>query len=200
MNFKYIAIEREYGSGGTKIARRLAKECGIACYGHEILEAVAREKNVSVEEIQRCEENVSNSFLYAVYTLGQIQSGNGDGLSREGQLFVAEQEFIRKSAYHGPAVYLGHCAAEALRQFPVLKVFIRCSDQEQKAKRIAAEYGIPENEAERTRKRFDNKRARYFYANTAKKWEDMKNYDVVLDSGTLGIDGCVAALTGLARG
>ena len=27
--------------------------------------------------------------------------------------------------------------------------------------------------------------------------DDLKNYDMVLDSGTLGIDGCVAALKGL---
>lgn len=62
MKYRYIAIEREYGSGGTTIARRLAEECGIACYGQEILEAVAKEQNVSVDEIQRCEETVSNSF------------------------------------------------------------------------------------------------------------------------------------------
>ena len=42
MKCNYITIEREYGSGGTKIARRLAEECGIACYGAEILEAVSR--------------------------------------------------------------------------------------------------------------------------------------------------------------
>lgn len=29
MSYKYIAIEREYGSGGTKIARQLSEECGI---------------------------------------------------------------------------------------------------------------------------------------------------------------------------
>ena len=42
MKCNYITIEREYGSGGTKIARRLAEECGIPCYGQEILEAVSR--------------------------------------------------------------------------------------------------------------------------------------------------------------
>ncbi len=49
MRFKYITIEREYGSGGTKIARRLAEECGLACYGQEILEAVSKTLNIPVE-------------------------------------------------------------------------------------------------------------------------------------------------------
>ena len=64
MSFQYITIEREYGSGGTNIARRLAEACGIACYGEEILEAVAQKLDISVEQIQRYEESVSNSFLY----------------------------------------------------------------------------------------------------------------------------------------
>lgn len=37
MKFRYITIEREYGSGGTKIARRLSEISGVPCYGHEIL-------------------------------------------------------------------------------------------------------------------------------------------------------------------
>lgn len=40
--YHYITIEREYGSGGTKIARKLASITGVPCYGHEILEAVSK--------------------------------------------------------------------------------------------------------------------------------------------------------------
>ena len=199
MKFQHITIEREYGSGGTEIACRLAEKCGMACYGKEILEAVAKEQNVSVEDIQRSEENVSNSFLYTVYAIGQMQSGNSSVLSAEGKLFVAEHEFIRNSAYNGPAVYLGHCASHALKDFKILRVFIRCQDKEKKAKRAVEDYNIPESEVDKTCKRFDNKRSRYYYANTTKKWEDMNNYDVVLDSGVLGIDGCVDALAALLR-
>ena len=50
--------------------------------------------------------------------------------------------------------------------------------------------------AEATRKRFDKKRANYYSANTTKKWDNAANYDIVLDSGMLGTDGCVSALKG----
>ena len=197
MSHKYITIEREYGSGGTKIARRLAEECSVSCYGQEILEAVSKEHGVSIEEIQKSEENVTNSFLYTIYAIGQIQSGNTSVLTREGKLFVAEQEFIRKSALKGPAIYLGHCASEALSGQDVIRVFIRCSDKDIKAKRIEKDYGIPAGECEGIRRRFDNKRCKYYFANTAKKWDDLSNYDIVLDSATLGIDGCVSVLKGI---
>ena len=33
MKTKFITIEREYGSGGTTIARLLSDKTGIPCYG-----------------------------------------------------------------------------------------------------------------------------------------------------------------------
>lgn len=197
MKYKYIAIEREYGSGGTEIGHRVAEECKIKCYGREILEAVAEKMNVSVEDIQRNEEKATNSFLYAVYALGKIQEGRGDMLSYDGKLFIAEQEYIRNTALLSPAIYLGHCACEALPAKDTLKVFIRCSDKKAMDHRVLHEYGIPTKNAEATYKRFNSKRSKYYYANTAKKWDDFRNYDLVLDSGTLGIEGCVAVLKAL---
>ena len=61
MNIRYVTIEREYGSGGTEIADRVAKECGISCYGREILEIAAAKLHISVEEAQQYEENASAS-------------------------------------------------------------------------------------------------------------------------------------------
>ncbi|MGM9607638.1 MAG: AAA family ATPase [Oscillospiraceae bacterium] len=198
MKVKYITIEREYGSGGTKIARRLAEETGVACYGREILEAVSRKQNISVDEIDHYEETVSNSFLYSIFVMGKAAAGESDMLSREGHIFVAEQREIQLFARRGRAIFLGHCASEALKgQEQVVRVFIRCTDEAQKKARIMEDYGIPETAVESTQKRFDKRRANYYYANTGRRWDDFKNYDMVLDSAVLGVDGCVAALKGL---
>ncbi len=195
MNFKYITIEREYGSGGTKIARKLAEETGLPCYGKEILEAVSKANDIPVKDIEKYEENVTGSFLYTLYALGKSGIGNSDMLSLEGHIFIAEQAEIQKMAYGGKAIFLGHCACEALKdQKGVLKVYIRCSDENEKKKRITEDYDIPERDVQRTQKHFNKKRANYYYANTAKRWDDMNNYDVILDSAVLGIDGCVNIL------
>ncbi|HIS47541.1 MAG TPA: cytidylate kinase-like family protein [Candidatus Scybalocola faecigallinarum] len=197
MKCNYITIEREYGSGGTKIARRLAEVCSIACYGPEILEAVSKKNNVPVEHIQHYEESVSGSFLYTLFVMSQVQSGDSDMLTKEGHIFLDEQKEIQRLASSGPAIFLGHCASEALKKRSgVVKVFIR-ADSDEKKKRIMRDYGIAEKDVEHVRKRFDNKRSKYYYANTTKRWSDMKNYDIVLDSSRLGIDGCVRVLKGL---
>lgn len=195
MKFRYITIEREYGSGGTKIARRLSEETGVPCYGREILEAVSKARNIPIKDIEKYEETVTNSFLYTIYAVAQSSGGNPDMLSREGHIFIAEQAEIQKMAYNGKAIFLGHCASEALKDKKgVLKVYIRCSDNEEKKKRIIEDYAIPECDVEKTKKYFDKKRANYFFANTAKRWDDMNNYDVILDSAVLDIDGCVNVL------
>jgi cytidylate kinase len=119
-------------------------------------------------------------------------------LTEDGQIFVAEQEEIQKLAKQGSAIFLGHCASEALREEEgVVKVFIRCSDSAQKRERIIKDYGIDKAEVDYVRERFDKKRANYYYANTKSKWKDFSSYDIVLDSATLGIDGCAAILGGL---
>ena len=197
MKVKYITIEREYGSGGTEIARKLAAQTGVACYGREILEQVSRDNDIPIDQIERYEESISGSFLYSVFVMSKAASGDTDMLTAEGYIYVAEQAVIRHMANHGPSVFLGHCASEALKDYDgVIKVYIRCSDEAAVKARIEG-YGIESDKAEAQKRKFDKKRANYYYANTLKKWEDLKNYDLVLDSGTLGIDGCVSVLAAL---
>lgn len=194
MKYKYITIEREYGSGGTKIAEETAKRCKIPCYGREILEAVADDQNIPISQIDAYEENVSNSFLYSIYFWAKAQDGDSDMLTKEGHIYIAEQEAIKRFADAGSAIFVGHCAAEALKNKKgLLKVFIR-ADHETKVKRAIKEYGVSEHNVESTLQKFDHKRERYYYANTAHKWYDPGNYDIVLDSSKLGIAGCADLL------
>lgn len=194
MKYRYITIEREYGSGGTQIARELAKRCGMPCYGHEIIEAVASDQNLSPSQIDAYEETVSNSFLYSVYLFSKAQAGDPDMLTKEGHIFIAEQEAIRNFAAAGAAIFVGHCASEALKdKSGLLKVFIH-ANKETKMKRVIEEYGIPKHSAESTVQRFDRKRERYYYANTTRKWHEPDNYDLILDSSTFGVSGCADVL------
>lgn len=200
MRCNFITIEREYGSGGTKVARRLSQAAGIPCYGHEILEAVARRLDLTVESVECYEESVSRSLLYTIALMGQSSGERMRSLSPEDQVFLEEQSEIRRLAGGGPAIFLGHCASEALRDRKgVVRVFIHADEADKRA-RILEDYGIPEESVEAIRKRFDKKRANYYFANTAKRWSDLKNYDLVLNTSTLGVDGCAAALKGLLAG
>ena len=98
----------------------------------------------------------------------------------------------------GPAIFLGHCASDALKgQKGVVKVFIHSENEKEIKSRIIKDYEIPPEEVETTRKYYNKKRAGYYRANTGNDWTDMRKYDLVLDSSRLGIEGCVDVLKGL---
>lgn len=198
MKFRYITIEREYGSGGTKIARRLSEVSGVPCYGREILEAVAKKQRIPVERINQYEEKATGSLIYSMFVMSRVQTGDPNMLTKEGKVFLDEQLEIRRLAMEGPAIFLGHCASDALRdQKGVIKVFIHSENEEEVKNRIAKDYGIAPGDVESTRRFYNKKRAGYFRANTGNEWKDLKNYDVVLDSAKLGIEGCVNILKGI---
>jgi hypothetical protein len=198
MKVRYLAIEREYGSGGTEIARQVAANTGVPCYGKEIIEHTSQTLQMPVDEIEKYEENVTGSILYTFYMMAQANSGSSDMLTKENRIFVAEQEEIRKLAKQGNAVFLGHCASEALKEEDgVIKVFIRCSDNDAKQERIIRDYGISKEQVDAVRERYDKKRANYYHANTNGKWKDYSSYDIVLDSAKIGIEGCAGILSGM---
>lgn len=189
MEYKYIVIEREYGSGGTQIGRLLSEKAGIPCFGAQILSDVSQKLQIPVSEIERYEESVSGSFLYSLYALGRINEGSGDMLSTEDKIFIEEQRLIKEYALRGPAVFIGRCAEKALSSKNVLNVFIRADDEFRK-NRIKEEYGVPEKQVNSAMAKFDKKRRSFYYANTGRKWNDPDNYHLVLDSSKLGIEKC----------
>ena len=53
MNNFIITINRECGSGGGEIARLLGKKLGVKVYDRKILDRVAQQFDLSVENIER---------------------------------------------------------------------------------------------------------------------------------------------------
>ncbi len=194
MKYRYITIEREYGSGGTKVSRLLGEKLGLKVYGQELLDLVAEETQVSVDVIQKYEERATNSLLYSLVQMYRIREQNDEYYSEEEKVFAFEKKIINRLADQGPGIFVGHCAGDVLKNRKgVLRIFIT-SDPEAKTKRIAEDYGLTGKEIENTAKRFDRKRATYYTATTGKNWKDFSNYDLVLNTGTLGLEKTVEIL------
>ena len=115
MKYRYITIEREYGSGGSTIGKELSKVCNVPCYGREILETVAQKRGISVERIDQYEEKATGSLMYSLFLMNRVQAGDANMLPEEGKVFLDEQLEIRRLAQNGPGIFMGHCAAYALK-------------------------------------------------------------------------------------
>lgn len=191
MKYSYITIEREYASGGAQIGETLAKQLGIPCYGKEILEEVARENGTTPEQIQDLEESANGSLLYSIAMATKMMTGESSGISQENALYLAEARTIRRLSQHGSCIFVGRCARWVMKErADVLNVYIH-ADLDFRKKRAVEYYGQKAEKIENLLKRYDKRRSNYYNANTGKKWDDPKEYHLILDSGKLGIGQCV---------
>ena len=86
---------------------------------------------------------------------------------------------------------VGRCADYALEEYEnAINVFIY-ADMDARVRRVVRELGVTDAKAKDIISKNDKKRASYYNYYTSKKWGDSKSYDLCLDSGKLGLDGCV---------
>ena len=86
---------------------------------------------------------------------------------------------------------VGRCADYALAEYPgAISVFIH-ADLDKRIHRLAKVYNLTESAAKEQIIKSDKKRSSYYNYYTSKKWGDSASYNLCLDSGILGVEGCV---------
>lgn len=188
MKNRVITISREFGSGGRTIGKRVAEALGIPCYDSELLQKIAEESGFHVSYIQDAGEYAPGGFLASAFT------HRDGGPNYADYLWKIQYRIISELAQKGPCVIVGRCADYILRdKADCLRVFIH-ADMKFRAERIVKEYGEREDSPEQRLRDKDKRRAAYHRFYTDMKWGHAQNYDVTLNSGTLGIDQCVEIL------
>ncbi len=197
--YTIVVIEREYASGGSEIGRLVGERLGIPVYGREILDMAAKKGNTTPEYLEKLEETATNSLLYSLLSLSKAAEGQPLQIAGADALYLLESQVIRELAQRGKCVIVGRCAGWVLRDRPdALSVFVR-ADKEFRIRRAVEEYGIPEDRAAATLRRFDHRRANYYHANTNLSWKEKAGYHMVLDSGRLGTETCADVITEIVR-
>ncbi len=139
------------------------------------------------------ERAASNSWpAHTVITIARMY-GSGIPLSmnpsKEDAIYVSESRTIRELAHHGPCVIIGRLGNWILRDNPrVLRVFVT-SGKEYAARQVAGLLHIPEEEAARKIERINTGRANHYWQYTGRQWTDVGEYDLILNTEKLGIDG-----------
>lgn len=86
---------------------------------------------------------------------------------------------------------VGRCADYALSDNPdCINIFIH-ADIDKRVKIVSQRANITESKARDLIQKQDKQRASYYNYYTSKKWGDSQSYHLTLDSGKLGIDGCI---------
>lgn len=191
MKNRVITISREFGSGGRTIGKRVAEELKIPCYDNELLMEIAKESGCQENYVQEAGEYASGGFLSNVFSHQGSSPNNAD------YLWQIQYRIISELAEKSPCVIVGRCADYILQdKADCLKVFIH-ADIAFRAERIVKVYGEREESPEQRIRDKDKRRAAYHRFYTDMKWGHAQNYDLTLNSGTLGIDRCVEIIKGI---
>ena len=187
MTKSIITIGRQYGSGGREIGKKLADQLGIPFYDNELLDIAAKKSGICEELFQTNDEKPTSSLLYSLV----MGSYGGDSLPFNHKIFLAQFDAIRSIADEGPCVIIGRCGDYALEDYPnLINIFIH-ADLKLRVKRAIENYGIESGKAEDFVLKTDKKRASYYNFYSSRKWGNLDNYDLTVDSGFLGIDNTV---------
>ena len=187
MRKRIITISRQFGSGGRSIGKEVAKTLGIAYYDRELIEKVAEKTGLSPDFIaERGEYSPSkNPFAYS------FVDRSINGMSLSDYLYNEQRRVILELADKEPCVIVGRCADYILRErTDCLHAFIHASE-EVRAERIVKLYGESDVAPEKRLHDKDARRKVNYRHFTGREWGVAQNYHLTLDSGALGIEGCV---------
>ena len=186
---RIITISRQFGSGGRSVGRLAAEKLGIRCYDNELIARLAEESGFAEEYVKRDSEYLRSNW-FTGFSAGYT--------TPQDNLWFAQCRVIRDIAEKESCVIVGRCADYILREHPnCLNVYLHASP-EFRADRIVNLYKDESDlPVEKRIREKDRSRAAYYLHYTVQEWGDAKNYDVCLDTGTLGIEKCAEIITAL---
>ena len=175
-----ITISREYGSGGRYIGKLVAEKLGIQLYDKQFVEKLAEDTGLSEKYIEDNEQK--RTFLEI------LNNGYYSGLNNSDDLFIKESELIKEVADKESCVIVGRCADFILKDKEnILKIFIDSSLQD-KINRATEYYNLDKNKAQKEIKRINKLRANHYKYYTERDWKNPSNYDICINSDSLGIE------------
>ncbi len=191
-----VTIGREFCTGGTEVAQRVAKELGVKLYDKELITLAAKESGLSEEAIAASEKQHTHSLLYNMYTIGS-------DLPLSDQVFILESRIIKELADKEPCVILGRSGDYVLReQENVLSVFLYAPMEYRESYARSGRYeemkDMSDKEVQEYIRKVDKKRSSYYNYYTQNRWGDAHNYDLTLNAA-LGEDTCVKLILDAVR-
>lgn len=198
-----ITIARQYGSGGREIGEKLSAALGIPVYDKELITEAANKSELHPDVLHKVDEVAANSLLYTL-AMGSNVFGSamsfGYKMPVNDKLFLLQSDVIREYAAKGSCIIIGRCADYVLRDEPNLfRIFIHGDIDCRKARVAERHPDIKSTQVIDIINKTDKRRASYYNFYTGNKWGKYDNYDLMINSSTLGIDETVTLLAAYAK-
>lgn len=183
---RIVTVEREYGAGGSAIARKLADRLSWKLYDQSLTAEIARLAKCDQHSVARLEERVDPLFyrLMKVFMRGSYErSLPVSGLEHldADSMVVFMQRVIEVAATAGDCVIVGRGGPYLLRNRPdAFRVFIY-APLEEKIRRVR-DLGKTEAEACELVATIDQERATFVKKYFGKEWPSRHLYHLMINS------------------
>jgi cytidylate kinase len=187
-----ITINRELGSGGRTVGRKLAEKLGVEFYDKALIKGLQEKFNLTVKEIEKL-KGQKHGWWSDIKRIMQIgpgmntnyylpQKGNETDLLVTKEIFQAEQEILKGIAEEESCVVAGRSGFFVFRDHPNhLSILIQAS-MPFRVERVMRKQNMTEDEARKTIEKVDQMRENYVKEYTKTSRYDTRNYQLVISA------------------
>jgi CMP/dCMP kinase len=200
-----VTVSRQYGSGGSEVAERVARLLGWHLYDNAVVDEVARRLGMSAEEVSAREERVPSlpERIAAAMALGmpEMMPSVADlGMQPDDERILAmTQRVMEEAVLAGPAVLVGRGAQSMLAtRSDALHVFCYAPTEALISYAIT-NLGVAPADAARVVEQTNHQREQFVKRHWKRNWRDVANYHLCVNTAWLGLDGAAELVAQLAR-
>ena len=187
MDYRVLTVNREFGSGGGRIAQTIAEWLGWKLLDRDIIDAIAYAAHVDPKVVRPYDEHV-DSWLRRINQQAMRSAALAAGLElRENSVFDAEEmvkisrKIIEEAYSEGNCVIVGRASQCILQHKPdVYHVFVYAPYLDRLVRlRDRLDKGV---HAEQRIRIVDEERAKYLQQYFGKAWNNPHLYDLMISS------------------
>lgn len=203
-----ITINRELGSGGRTVGRKLAEKLGVEYYDKALIQALQEKYQLTAEQIEQLKGREQGWWADLKRTLTGptnkdtffvTKMGSEQEILETEEVFRTETEILKTIAKAESCVIAGRSGFYVFRDHPNhLNILIQASMLSRVA-RVAQKQNMSREEARMTIEKIDRMRENYVnkYARTSRY--DTRNYDLVLNMDEIKEDDAVNIILNYIR-
>ncbi|MGQ0701559.1 MAG: AAA family ATPase [Gemmatimonadales bacterium] len=200
-----VTISRQFGAGGSEVARRVAAVLGWKLVDNDLIDRVAEQAGLPREEVARKEERAPGFLERLIRALTRAvpelfpRPAEKVPEPEEARLVRVTGQVVAEQCAQGNVVVVGRGAPAVLRHQPDAIHVKVVAPRPFRLRTAMQRFGIDGAEAERTLEETDGGRARYHTQYYGRDWNDPANYHLVLNTEALGYDGAAHLIVEAVR-
>ena len=187
-----ITINRELGSGGRTVGRKLAEKLNVPYYDKLLIQSLQDKYKLSVEEIEKEKGNkhqwlnyLKNAFVAINQNKDelwyyQMVNGEQSDMVTSDEMFNVEKQILKNAAEEQSCIVAGRSGFYVFADHPNhLSIMIQAS-MEYRIERIMKKQNLTREQAEKVIKHVDEMRENYVKKYTGSSRYDTRNYQLVI--------------------